>query len=346
MGPDKTECGPSEGQNLGKSAAHPASLTEINYISVRDCPYLHMEQIDELSASVGSAEICRETPAGPKPVSGVPQQQSNEAIPQDDAQAASQLIADLWELSAQHLEARFWPLSYYRNQQYKRLLSDYCEMLPTVQLRENRLYLIPTLMGVRHLREKNLSISSALIRKIKFHIIAGESILYLMRGLFYFVCGASFLSYVSLILIHTMSSSGVNREILNVFLSFGFGLLGSVVSLLNRISEFEQVSTRSQTYLIYTGATSPIVGGIFAAVIAGLLQSKVITFGETDLTDNYWLFMVVGFLSGFSERFSGNLLRIAERRISGPEEERNKTSEASAIGRDTSQGEPTKGKGS
>lgn len=95
-----------------------------------------------------------------------------------------------------------------------------------------------------------------------------------------------------------------------LIISIVFGILGSVVSILLRISEFEG-STRSKQFLITTGAILPIVGAIFASVACALFSSKLITFsiGDASLpTDNKYFYVVLGFLSGFSERFMRGLL--------------------------------------
>jgi hypothetical protein len=218
------------------------------------------------------------------------------------------------------------------------------------------------LIGIRHLREGNLSISSAIMEEIKFHTISGEAISYVMKGLFRLVIilfpilymGALFLfeaqqqyirhqqeqriiQRIQQTLKEPAAASGqpspgatlvqptpeppleepssiLPVDVRNTLLSFGAGMMGAVVSLLIRISEFERVSVRSRRYLLYTGATSPIVGGISAGVIAALIQSKLISF-PIEQTNNLWGFIVFGFLGGFSERFSGNLRRIAEGRI-------------------------------
>jgi len=102
-----------------------------------------------------------------------------------------------------------------------------------------------------------------------------------------------------------------------VLLAAVFGCLGGVVSLLMRLSEFETTKGRSRQFLVLSGTTLPIVGGIFAAVIASLLASKIINFGTSGAEGlNTWLFIVIGFLAGFSERFTRNLLSIAENQFS------------------------------
>jgi hypothetical protein len=96
-----------------------------------------------------------------------------------------------------------------------------------------------------------------------------------------------------------------------MFLAVLFGCLGSVVSLLLRLGEFESTKGRSKAFLVLYGSTLPIVGGIFAAVLGALLDAEIINIGKST-----YIYVVVGFLSGFSERFTRNLLTMAEDRLS------------------------------
>jgi len=57
-----------------------------------------------------------------------------------------------------------------------------------------------------------------------------------------------------------------------------FGILGSVVSILLRLSEFEGATRRSRQFLGMTGAMLPLVGGIFACVTCALVASGIINF--------------------------------------------------------------------
>lgn len=117
-----------------------------------------------------------------------------------------------------------------------------------------------------------------------------------------------------------------------------FGILGSVVSIMLRLSEFEGATRRSRQFLAMTGAMLPIVGGIFACVTCALFASGIINFnfanntanavnsasGESSMKaavraaaiDNIYFYVVVGFLSGFSERFTRGLLGTAEQTVS------------------------------
>ncbi|MDR3494135.1 MAG: hypothetical protein P4L82_05995 [Ancalomicrobiaceae bacterium] len=100
-----------------------------------------------------------------------------------------------------------------------------------------------------------------------------------------------------------------------------FGCLGSVVSILLRLSDFDALTGRSREFILYTGASLPFVGGIFAAVTAALFDSHIINLsaGVTAAGTgfNLKLYIIIGFLAGFSERFTRNLLKVFENRVTG-----------------------------
>ena len=110
-------------------------------------------------------------------------------------------------------------------------------------------------------------------------------------------------------------------------ISVVFGILGSVVSILLRLSEFESAGRKSRQFLTMTGAILPLVGGIFAAVTYALFGSGIVNFqfansageGALEIASPYF-YMVVGFLSGFSERFTRGLLGKAETAVAGAHE--------------------------
>ena len=92
-----------------------------------------------------------------------------------------------------------------------------------------------------------------------------------------------------------------------------------MVSLLTRLPEFEILKGRSRAFLRTLGGTQPIIGGIFALVVGALFSAKIISIsvgGSPDLST--WFYVVIGFLAGFSERFTRNLLNVAESHLSGP----------------------------
>jgi hypothetical protein len=103
-----------------------------------------------------------------------------------------------------------------------------------------------------------------------------------------------------------------------IVVSAFFGVLGSVVSILLRLSEFEKATRRSRQFLKMTGAMLPLVGAIFACVTCALFASGIINFsfatGDSGVRaiENPYFYVVIGFLSGFSERFTKGLLGSAE----------------------------------
>ena len=89
--------------------------------------------------------------------------------------------------------------------------------------------------------------------------------------------------------------------------------------MLTRLPEFEILKGRSRTFLRALGVTQPIIGGIFAFVVWALFSAKIIDIsvgGASDLST--WFYVVIGFLAGFSERFTRNLLNVAESHLGGP----------------------------
>lgn len=99
----------------------------------------------------------------------------------------------------------------------------------------------------------------------------------------------------------------------NVLLCTGFGIIGAIVSMLTRMQEFANAQRKSRNMLHYTGFCLPVVGGAFGFVTYALFASGLIGFpvGDTGgpTTPDAWQFyVVIGFLSGFSERFTRGLL--------------------------------------
>lgn len=234
----------------------------------------------------------------------------------------TQIATELQELSQGGITPRVGLLSLYERHRYVALLSGYCDLLLHLGQAKDDTYIAATLIGISNIRAGNIGASMAILQNLKFHLVPGESMLYVMRGLFLFAVMGALSAYSAAMILHAVSSAGIQHQTLNVLVSFIFGVLGSVVSLLSRIPQFDRISVRSQRYCFYTGATAPVIGSISAAVVACLIQSKLVSFEGVDFSANSAFFVVVGFLAGFSERFSGNLLQLAQVRIAGPADER------------------------
>lgn len=105
-----------------------------------------------------------------------------------------------------------------------------------------------------------------------------------------------------------------------------FGVFGSVVSILLRLSEFEVATRKSRQFLMMTGAMLPLVGALFGAVTCALFASGIVNFqfanpgAAVTGIGNPYFYIVIGFLSGFSERFTRGLLGRAENGITGTTE--------------------------
>ncbi|MCR6630064.1 MAG: hypothetical protein NVV74_08420 [Magnetospirillum sp.] len=109
-----------------------------------------------------------------------------------------------------------------------------------------------------------------------------------------------------------------------------------MVSALLRLSEFEEAKRRSRQYLRLTGWVLPIIGATFAGVTFAMFKSGIVNFQPGGDGGHTEFFMVIGFLSGFSERFTRGLLGAAETSLTAGKEgkETGKETGKSATGDD------------
>jgi hypothetical protein len=89
-----------------------------------------------------------------------------------------------------------------------------------------------------------------------------------------------------------------------------FAGLGSVASVLSRLSSIDLRQEPSDVMIILSGATKPIVAIIFAIVVFLILDLKVldIQFGSSTGPRSNELYLVSSFLCGFSERFATDII--------------------------------------
>jgi hypothetical protein len=84
------------------------------------------------------------------------------------------------------------------------------------------------------------------------------------------------------------------------------------------LPEFEVLKGKSREFLMAIGVTQPIIGGSFALVLGALFSAKIINISVGGSSDpSTWFFVVLGFLAGFSERFTKKLLNVAESHLGG-----------------------------
>ncbi len=244
----------------------------------------------------------------------------------------------------------FAPLSV-RQPTYDELIAKYASLCGALDKADTMQFSDQALVGFIALTSRRLVTAYKIYNDIEFQISAPAALSYVMRGVGYFlrsIVTLLFLCLYSAAVIYFLqkfthyltftllkaSSNNVQPLIASerffsallmffnmpvgwVFIAAISGMLGSVVSILLRLGEFETTKGRSQTFLTLTGATLPIVGGVFGAFIAALLCSNVVAVTVGRDGQNCWLFLVVGFLSGFSERFSRGFIKIAEERLGG-----------------------------
>jgi hypothetical protein len=246
----------------------------------------------------------------------------------DTTSWSEKIIKPYMELVRMMSFQRFFSSSIYGRQLTRNeLVGEYANLWPALEQPFNLIYAEAACLGARALKAQRLEVAQSIIEDLKFATSTPVALSYVMRGIMRFVVVAGFLLYFLAILALGAFKDGAFTE--NIQLDFAssepgkvllaavFGCLGGVVSLLMRLSEFETTKGRSRQFLVLSGTTLPIVGGIFAAVIASLLASKIINFGTSGAEGlNAWLFIVIGFLAGFSERFTRNLLSIAENQFS------------------------------
>jgi hypothetical protein len=101
--------------------------------------------------------------------------------------------------------------------------------------------------------------------------------------------------------------------ILITVLSAGWGsVLSMATRLTNAESKFYDVNDHRVLFL--TGFFKPIIGVIFSIFISALVMSGFIPLNINTDNDKY-LFAIIGFLSGFSERFAKDIISKTEKSI-------------------------------
>lgn len=90
--------------------------------------------------------------------------------------------------------------------------------------------------------------------------------------------------------------------------------LGSVVSVLARLSNFLSGATFRPLVIYISVLTKPFLSVVFALFVYAVMKSGLISFPGVDLAGPSapYVVWVIGFLSGFSERFSQDLILDAE----------------------------------
>ncbi len=89
------------------------------------------------------------------------------------------------------------------------------------------------------------------------------------------------------------------------------GAVGSAISIMVRIQNFESLKNTDPTILFLVGLFKPIIGVVFALFVLAVLRSSVLPV-KIDTTNEYYFFAALAFVSGFSERFAQDMVTRAE----------------------------------
>jgi len=88
--------------------------------------------------------------------------------------------------------------------------------------------------------------------------------------------------------------------------------------------------------IFWLGAFRPVIGAIFASAVYFALESDFIQLGTISQQSTFTFYAFVGFLAGFSERFTHVIFGQAEKTVTNTiEAEEKQEADASAAGRTT-----------
>jgi hypothetical protein len=213
------------------------------------------------------------------------------------------------------------------------LVGKYVGLLPILEVPSNAPFCQTALLGAQALQAGRTGVAAQIFEDVNFGTSNVTALTYVIQGVSLFLAVAVLLFMLSLLFVLVVSirpdvspptleitpiADSLSSPLGKVLVGTLFGCLGGVVSLLMRLPDFEVLKDKSRTFLRALGGTQPIIGGIFAFVLGAFISARIINIsvgGSSEVTA--WLFVVLGFLAGFSERFTRNLLYIAEGHFGG-----------------------------
>jgi hypothetical protein len=216
--------------------------------------------------------------------------------------------------------------------QYELLVGKYAGLLPVLERPSNAAFGETAVLGALALQAGRIKVAAHIYEEVNFGTSNVTALAYVMQGVGSFLVIAVLLFVVSCLMLLVIDATVLHEadlsylfamqsftsKLAKVSIGTFFGCCGGVVSLFLRLPDFEILKDKSRTFLRAFGATQPFIGGVFAFVLGALISAKIINLsvgGSSDLSP--WLFVVLGFLAGFSERFTRNLLHVAESHFGG-----------------------------
>jgi hypothetical protein len=218
---------------------------------------------------------------------------------------------------------------------FESLVGKYAGLLPALELPPNAALSATALLGAVALRAGRIKVADHIYEEVNFRASNVTALAYVMKGVLQFVGAMLVLVLLSFLILFavaiirykpdsfpvpplTFPVPSLTSDFAKVSIGSVFGCFGGVVSLLLRLHDFEVLQGKSRIFLMAYGGTQPLIGGIFACVLGAMISAKIINIsvgGNSDLS--IWFFIVLGFLAGFSERFTRNLLGVAEGHFGG-----------------------------
>ena len=90
------------------------------------------------------------------------------------------------------------------------------------------------------------------------------------------------------------------------------GAVGSIVSMLVRIQDFDDEKAEHRAILFFTGFFKPVIGVASALFMVIILEAGLIPLGIADTDRRVFFFLALAFVAGFSERLASDLVSQAE----------------------------------
>jgi len=212
--------------------------------------------------------------------------------------------------------------------QFESLVGKYAGLLPVLELPSNAAFAATALLGAFALQAGRIKVADHIHEEVNFGTSNVTALASVMQGILQFVGAVLLLLLLSFLIFlliaifsykpDSFAMPSFTSEFAKVLIGGVFGCFGGVVGLLVRLHDFEIMKGKSRFFLRAYGATQVLIGGIFACVLGAIISAKIINIsvgGNSDLST--WFFVVLGFLAGFSERFTRNLLHVAEGHFGG-----------------------------
>src|SRR6266852_3465465 len=135
-----------------------------------------------------------------------------------------------------------------------------------------------------------------------------------LRYLFGVVLGTVALGIVAAVVLWFTSSQGFRLGISPQLLIglFAFAGMGTLASVLSRLSSLDLGQRRSARIVVISGASRPLVAIILAIVVYVILLLRIVNIhvgsGTTAQPTPDGIYLIAAFLSGFSERFAQDII--------------------------------------